>query len=120
MLEAGGRTPDRGARICAQDEVAPHFRFCSGFTEAAGSVCRNISEGFERFGSGSIVQFFSYALASLAEVEDYLRECVTRQFLERDRFQKNLDLAEHARATMLNFRRYHETKLKERRRRSTS
>ncbi|HJR61374.1 MAG TPA: four helix bundle protein [Vicinamibacterales bacterium] len=99
--------------ICAQPAVTERRRFCDGFSEAAGSVCRNISEGFDRFDSGPIVQFFGYALASLAEVEDYLRESLSRRFIVPERYQKDLDLAEHTRATMLNFKRYHETKLRQ-------
>lgn len=97
--------------ICAQEQVARCFRFCEGFTEAAGSVCRNIAEGFDRFDSSAIVQFFGSALGSLGEVEDYLRECVTRNFIDQERFTKNLELAEHARAKTLNFMRYHRKKL---------
>jgi four helix bundle protein len=88
-----------------------HGRFCDGFTEAAGSVCRNIREGFGRFTSASIVQFFDYAIASLEEVEDYLHESRTRKFIDADRFNRSLDLAEHTRATTLKFKRFHENRL---------
>ena len=98
--------------ICAQAQVAERRRFCDGFTEAAGSVCRNISEGFARFDSASIVQFFTYALASLSEVEDYLRESLTRKFIDTARLDADLELLEHARATTLRFKRYHESKRK--------
>ncbi|MDQ3419642.1 MAG: four helix bundle protein [Acidobacteriota bacterium] len=96
--------------ICAQEHVARCFRFCEGFTEAAGSVCRNMAEGFDRFESPAIVQFFGYALGSLGEVEDYLRECVTRTFIDQERFERTLELAEHTRAKALNFTRYHRKK----------
>ena len=102
--------------ICAQEAVVRHLRFCDGFTEAAGSVCRNISEGFGRFESAPIVQFFGYALGSLAEVEDYLRECVTRDFIDEARFQEVSKLAEHTRAVTLNFSQYHQKKLRTARR----
>jgi four helix bundle protein len=97
--------------ICALEKVKPWRRFCEGFTEAAGSVCRNISEGFGRFQSAPIVQFFNYSLASLDEVEDYLRECLSREFIGAEQYVKDVDLAEHARATTLRFKRYHEAKL---------
>ena len=96
--------------ICAQKEVARCFRFCAGFTEAAGSICHNISEGFARFGSAEIVQFFGYALGSLSEVEDYLREAATRNFIDQERLQRDLEVAAHTRATLLKFRRYHQGK----------
>jgi four helix bundle protein len=98
--------------ICAQGRVREHGRFCNGFTEAAGSVCRNISEGFARFDSGPIVQFFTYALGSLGEVKDYLCECAEREFIDQKRFTTALDLAEHTKATTLRFMRVHEAKRK--------
>jgi four helix bundle protein len=98
--------------ICAQERVAERRKFCDGFTEAAGSVCRNISEGFGRFDSGYIVQFFGYALASLSEAEDYLRECQMRHFIDKARFDADLELLEHTRAKTLRFKQYHERKQK--------
>jgi four helix bundle protein len=100
--------------ICAQDPVSRHFRFCAGFTEAAGSVCRNISEGFARYHSAAIVQFFTYALGSLAEVQDYLRESLERHFIPKERFLKDRELAEHTKARTLKFLKFHEQKLRAR------
>ena len=97
--------------VNSQPAVSKHFRFCDGFTEAAGSVCHNISEGFTRFESGPIVQFFTYALSSLEEIEDYLIECRTRKFIDHGRYQKLHDLTEHTRATTLNFMKSHQAKL---------
>jgi four helix bundle protein len=101
--------------ICAQKSVSVHFKFCAGFTEAAGSVCHNISEGFARYHSAFIVQFFNYALGSLGEVEDYLKESVERSFISNERFLKGVELCEHTRATSLKFMQFHEHKLKTRR-----
>jgi four helix bundle protein len=98
--------------ICDQEKVARHYKFCDGFTEAAGSVCRNISEGFGRGGSPSIAQFCGYALGSVAEVADYLQECHTRRFIDKGRLEELLELLEHARATTQKFKAYHERKAK--------
>ena len=98
--------------ICAQERVAARRRFCDGFTEAAGSVCRNISEGFARYESGPIVQFFRYALASLEELKDYFRESAERQFIDQKRLAADLDLVEHTKATTLGFMRFHQAKQK--------
>ena len=97
--------------ICAQETVRKHLRFCDGFTEAAGSVCRNISEGFGRGGSAAIVQFFDYALGSLAEVDDYLRESLSRSFVDIEHHRSVLELKEHTRATTLNFKKVHQQKV---------
>ncbi len=106
--------------ICSQDKVARHFRFCDGFTEAAGSVCHNIREGFVRYESGPLVQFFTYALASLEEVADYLVECRTRKFIDEACHVRLRDLSEHTRATTINFMRAHQSKLREAKRSSSS
>lgn len=102
--------------VCAHQEAKKYYRFCDGFTEAAGSVCRNISEGFRRGDSGSIVQFFGYALGSLGEVDDYLHESLDRKFIDKASFDRAIELVEHARAKSVNFRRYHQEKLRARRR----
>jgi four helix bundle protein len=87
--------------------IAGDFKFCNSFRDAIGSVCRNISEGFTRGGSCEIVQFFTYALASLAETEDHLEECRVRSVLDNNRFDRDWDLAEHVKATCRNFMKPH-------------
>ena len=102
------------AAICATPQVAAHFKFCNDFAEAAGSVCHNLSEGFIRFSSAEIVRFFTYSLASLGEVQDYLEECVTRAFITKEELARLLDLTEHVKATSLNFVKPHRDKLERR------
>ena len=94
--------------ICAKEAVARDFRFCNSFRDAASSVCRNIAEGFCRYRSAEIVLFFGYALSSLAEVCDHLEECRARGFLQQPEFERLCELAEHARAKILRFRRVHQ------------
>ena len=93
--------------VCANKQLATDFRFCDGFRDAAGSVCRNIAEGFARYKSPDIVQFFRYALASLAEVQDYFIECGTRGVLPPAEVAHLLDRCEHTRATTLKFMKPH-------------
>lgn len=96
--------------ICANQRVAADFRFCNSFLDAAGSVCRNLSEGFARFESRQIVMFFGYALASLAEVQDHLEECRARHFIDQPQYEMLADRAEHTKATVLKFLRAHRTR----------
>ena len=97
--------------ICSISDAAKDFRFCNSFRDAIGSVCRNISEGFGRKSPGQIVQFFTYALASLNEVQDHLEECRIRKVLNQSRFEKDWDMAEHTRAMCLNFMKSHKARL---------
>jgi four helix bundle protein len=101
--------------ISAKKEVATDFKFCTGFRDTAGSVCRNISEGFARYESADIVRFFRYALASLAELKDYFNECRKRGLVDDADLANLLDRCEHAKATALNFMKPHERKRHERR-----
>jgi four helix bundle protein len=87
--------------------VAARFSFCDSFQDAMGSVCRNISEGFKRFTSAEIVRFFRYALASLAEVQDHLEECLARKFISKEDFDRLWDMSEHTNATATKFMKTH-------------
>jgi four helix bundle protein len=106
--------------ICALEQVARHWKFCNSFTDAAGSICRNISEGFARGSSATIVQFFGYALGSIAEVQDHLIECRGQKRITPERFQRLWDLAEHTKATCINFRKPHQARLQATRRKRTT
>jgi four helix bundle protein len=97
--------------------AAKHFRFCDSFQETAGSVCRNIAEGFDRFESTEIARYFGYALSSLAELQDHFQECLTRDFVNRSDFDRLWDLSEHTKATTINFMRSHVARAKSKRRR---
>jgi four helix bundle protein len=90
--------------ICHQPDVEPHKRFCESFSEAIGSVCRNLAEGFDRRTKPDRKNFIGYALASLSETQDHLRECKTRKFIDEPRFAELYDIAEHTRAVTLRWR----------------
>ena len=94
---------ERVNAICAQSEVSKDYRFCSSFRNAAGSACRNISEGFTRFTSPSIVLFFGYALSSIAGLKDHFKDCLVRKAIDQAEYARLLDHAEHVKATALNF-----------------
>jgi four helix bundle protein len=97
--------------LCEKESLKRDYRFCNSAREAAGSVCRNLSEGFDRFESAYIVQFFGFALGSLAEVQDHLVECKARKVLEGAEFDRVWDLSEHTRATIIKFKKPHQERL---------
>lgn len=104
--------------ICARPAVARDRRFCTSFTDAAGSVCRNLAEGFARYESAEIVQFFRYALASRAEVQDHLDESRLREFVDAAEHQRLSDLSAHTKAATLKFMKFHKERVQARRRKT--
>ena len=102
--------------ICAKPPANRDRDFCETFRDAAGSICHNLADGFERELPGEIVRFFRYALASLAEVQDHFEECRARAALDQPNFDRLWDLSEHTKATAINFKKVHERKIEEQRR----
>ena len=105
--------------ICAREPASRHFSFCNSFQNTASSVCRNFAEGFGRFNSAEIVQFFRYAMASLAELQDHFDDCLARNFIDRPHFDRLNDLSEHIKASALNFIKSHITRCRPRKTRNT-
>ena len=101
--------------ICAKPPISRDLRFCDSFRETAGSVCRNLAEGFVRYRSADIVQFFTYALASRAELEDHFAVCLSRNAVSEDTRDAFIERAHHARATALAFMRPHVKRIEENR-----
>ena len=93
--------------LCGRAQISDERKFCTGFADAAGSVCRNLAEGFARYESGEIVQFFRYALASLSELKDYLKECEERGVIDAAELARLFDRCEHTKATATNFMKPH-------------
>lgn len=61
----------------------------------------------------TIVQFFRYALASLAEVKDYLKECEERGVIDAAELARFVDRCEHTKATATKFMKPHLTKVQQ-------
>jgi four helix bundle protein len=97
--------------LCGREQISDDRKFCAGFCDAAGSVCRNLAEGFARYESGGIVQFFRYALASLAELKDYLKECEERGVIDSAELASLVDRCEHTEATATKFMKPHLAKM---------
>jgi four helix bundle protein len=82
------------------------LRFCDSFSNAAGSVCRLLSEGFARFKPRDFANYVRMALGSLAETEDHIGEAVDKQYIDRTRFDRMWDLSEHTKASSTNLLKY--------------
>jgi four helix bundle protein len=113
MLATGALASGKRERICAKPQVRYDYKFCNSFRDTAASICRNISEGFTRFTSPYIVQYFGYALSSIAELKDHFAECLVRKAIDQAEYARLVDQVEHVKATALNFMRPHIKRVKD-------
>ena len=67
--------------LCAKPDVKKDFAFCDETKRAARSGCRNIAEGFARYGHPEFARFVSIARGSLGELHDSLDEARLRRFI---------------------------------------
>jgi hypothetical protein len=70
------------------------------------------AKGSPGYRSGDIVQFFTYALASIAEVKDYLVESCTRGAITQSDMARLIDHCDHTRAMSLRFMKPHAARLR--------
>lgn len=83
----------------AKPPASRDLRFCSGIRDAAGSVCRNLAEGFGRRRPREFAQYARIALGSLAEVQDQFLDARHRHYLSNADFTRLLALSERVRQT---------------------
>jgi four helix bundle protein len=85
--------------------------------DAAGAVPKDISEGFIRFSPAQFARFLDYALASLVEAEQWLRDAVERGFLTAEHARHALSLAKRCWNVSLALKRSQEREIQRRRQR---
>jgi len=68
--------------LCARPEVKRDFGFCGQADRAAASACRNLAEGFARYGHADFARFVIIARASLAELLDSLDEALAKGYID--------------------------------------
>ncbi len=61
--------------------IRREHRFRSQLVESSRGVSKNIAEGFVRRSPATFVMYLTYALASLAEAEEHLRDAVQLEYL---------------------------------------
>lgn len=77
-----------GAR---QDE-----EFCSQTRRASNSVCRNIAEGFWRYGHAEFAHFVNIAKGSLGELYDSADEALIRGYIDDKEYAQLNEQIDHA------------------------
>ena len=78
--------------LCARPVVKRDFKFCDQAERAAASACRNIAEGFARYGHPEFARFVSIARGSLGELRDSGDEARLKRYLN-DKEWDQLDRA---------------------------
>jgi four helix bundle protein len=75
-------------RIIKRPSVAKHFRFCDDIGRSARSAPANIAEGFWRGRERprENAKFVSYALGSLGETKNHLRDAVVEKYIEENEY----------------------------------
>ena len=75
-------------RIIKRPAVARHFRFCDDIGRSARSAPANISEGFWRGTERprENAKFVSYALGSLGETKNHLRDAFVEQYIDETEY----------------------------------
>jgi four helix bundle protein len=67
--------------LTKRPEVRRDFDFCDQAQRAAGSACRNIAEGFHRYGHAEFARFVNIALGSEGELLDCMDEARQKNYL---------------------------------------
>jgi four helix bundle protein len=92
--------------LTASALVMSDRRFRDQAMDAAGSVARNIAEGFGRYRHREFAQFLTVARGSLMETKDCLRDGVARRYWTEEEVRELNDLCNRTIAAVTHFVRY--------------
>jgi four helix bundle protein len=74
--------------LCGRPDIKRDFAFCDQSARAARSACRNIAEGFARYGHPEFARFVSIARGSLGELHDSLDEAKLKRFITDNEYRE--------------------------------
>ena len=95
--------------VLAFTEIGPaarDFKFRTQIRDAAASVCRNTSEGFDRFRPSEFARFLEFARGSLGEIQDGLIDAHERKFISGELFDRLWLLSKRAIGANTNLTKY--------------
>jgi four helix bundle protein len=90
----------------ARPPAARDFEFCGQIRSASRSVCRNLSEGFYRYGHGEFGQFVNWAKGSLGETLDGLQDAMQSGYVTELEFHEMWELGKRCMAAVNGLHRY--------------
>jgi four helix bundle protein len=73
--------------LCARPDVKQDFEFCDQADRASSSACRNIAEGFARYGHPEFARFVSIARGSLGELQDSADKARLKHYIDDEEWQ---------------------------------
>ena len=73
-------------QIIKRPAVARHFKFCEDIGRSARSGPANLSEGFWRHKPRDNANFVRYALGSLGETQNHLRDAFVEHYIEEKEY----------------------------------
>ncbi len=89
-----GRELTRAIYGCTRSGTfAKDYQLRDQIRRAATSVMSNIAEGFDRSGTGELMQFLAVAKGSTAEVESHLSIALDESYITPDQFNRLRSLA---------------------------
>jgi four helix bundle protein len=96
-------------RLTARDPVRRDFKFVTQIRDAARGGPRNIAEGFSRFNPTEILQFLSYAQASIDETKNHTIDAHESSSLTDEECDRVLTLIRRTLGAIRNWRTYLES-----------
>jgi len=86
--------------------VRRDFKFCAQADSAAASACRNIAEGFGRYGHPDFARFVTIARSSLKELLDSTDEALIKRYIDVAEHKSLNQAIKNAMASANSLRRY--------------
>ncbi len=80
------------------------YRFRNQLGDAASGVASNITEGFHRYSPAQAIQFLRYALATLAEAKERVRDGIARGYFNEADAATALRWADRCRSATQGYR----------------
>jgi four helix bundle protein len=96
-------------RLTAREPVRTDFKFVSQIRDSARGAPRNIAEGFSRFNPTEILQFLSYAQASLDETKNHTMDAQECGYFSDDETEAVLTLIKRTLGAIRTWREYLES-----------
>ena len=105
-------------RLVDRDRVKlASWKYRDQIVESSAAVPKDIAEGFVRYSPSQFKTFLDYALASLAESEEWLKDGVFRKYFSHEDAQEGLLLAKRCWTATLGLKHSQDRELRRRRRR---